>query len=74
MMRQVSHKHIVYLYGVCVRDVESKCICFGRGGCSLFGECECYNDNLGLMPPSHCLSFLPLLTVQKHEVLSRSHA
>lgn len=24
MMRQVSHKHIVYLYGVCVRDVESK--------------------------------------------------
>ncbi|XP_023610442.1 tyrosine-protein kinase JAK1 isoform X3 [Myotis lucifugus] len=25
MMRQVSHKHIVYLYGVCVRDVE-KCI------------------------------------------------
>ncbi|XP_074077354.1 tyrosine-protein kinase JAK1 [Macrotis lagotis] len=23
MMRQVSHKHIVYLYGVCVRDVEN---------------------------------------------------
>ncbi|KFO23194.1 Tyrosine-protein kinase JAK1 [Fukomys damarensis] len=23
MMRQVSHKHIVYLYGVCVRDVET---------------------------------------------------
>lgn len=31
MMRQVSHKHIVYLYGVCVRDVESKCILLGRG-------------------------------------------
>lgn len=28
MMRQVSHKHIVYLYGVCVRDVESKCVLF----------------------------------------------
>lgn len=27
MMRQVSHKHIVYLYGVCVRDLESKYPC-----------------------------------------------
>lgn len=26
MMRQVSHKHIVLLYGVCVRQQESKCI------------------------------------------------
>lgn len=25
MMRQVSHKHIVLLYGVCVRQQESKC-------------------------------------------------
>lgn len=25
MMRQVSHKHIVLLYGVCVRHLESKC-------------------------------------------------
>lgn len=24
MMRQVSHKHIVLLHGVCVRDVESE--------------------------------------------------
>ena len=33
MMRQVSHKHIVYLYGVCVRDVESKCVSLeGEGG------------------------------------------
>lgn len=33
MMRQVSHKHIVYLYGVCVRDVESKCFSLeGEGG------------------------------------------
>lgn len=35
MMRQVSHKHIVYLYGVCVRDVESKCVFLeGEGGLS----------------------------------------
>ena len=33
MMRQVSHKHIVYLYGVCVRDVESKYVFLeGEGG------------------------------------------
>lgn len=31
MMRQVSHKHIVYLYGVCVRDVESKFLLSSRG-------------------------------------------
>lgn len=31
MMRQVSHKHIVYLYGVCVRDVESKFVLSSRG-------------------------------------------
>lgn len=24
MMRQVSHKHIVLLHGVCVRDIESE--------------------------------------------------
>ena len=37
MMRQVSHKHIVYLYGVCVRDVESKCV-LRMGRLALAGE------------------------------------
>lgn len=73
MMRQVSHKHIVYLYGVCVRDVESKCICFGRGGWPGWGVRCCVND-LGPVPPSHCLGFLPLLAVEELEVLSRSRA
>lgn len=38
MMRQVSHKHIVYLYGVCVRDVESKCVLSGGGGWPWLGS------------------------------------
>lgn len=37
MMRQVSHKHIVYLYGVCVRDVESKFILSRRKQLSRLG-------------------------------------
>ncbi|NWZ68469.1 JAK1 kinase, partial [Acrocephalus arundinaceus] len=31
MMRQVSHKHMVLLHGVCVRDVESECRDMGMG-------------------------------------------
>lgn len=62
MMRQVSHKHIVYLYGVCVRDVESKCIRCGRGGCPGWEHWR-WGDDLGLMPPLPCLGFFPFAAV-----------
>lgn len=67
MMRQVSHKHIVYLYGVCVRDVESKCIFLERGWVPGREHEPCEGDR-GLMP------LYGAFAVEDVEVLSGSPA
>lgn len=71
MMRQVSHKHIVYLYGVCVRDVESKCILFGRGSWPGLGSMGAVKTSVAVM---HFVlsTFLAFLAIKEFEALSRS--
>lgn len=71
MMRQVSHKHIVYLYGVCVRDVESEWVLWGRVGGPGWGARVLWRRRgAETLLLSRLLAFLSV--IEEYEVLSRS--